>query len=77
MVGSAAGSDYAYHSGIAEREPPFPTLRYLSNARTYYHVVSDFLHGVTQVLGESLGTTRLHGGNCMVHRAVYGRLYWE
>jgi hypothetical protein len=77
MVGSAAGSDYDHHSGIAEREPPFPTLRYLSYARTYDHVVSNFLHGVTQVLGESPGTTRLDGGKGMDHRAVYGRLSWE
>jgi hypothetical protein len=67
-------SGYGYHSGIAERQPPYPTLRYPFFTRTYDHVLSNFLTGVTQVLGESPGTTRLDGGWGMDHRAVYGRL---
>jgi endonuclease/exonuclease/phosphatase family metal-dependent hydrolase len=74
MVGQAAGSEYAYHSGIAERQPPYPTLRYLSYLRTYDHVVSSFLNGTTRVLGVSPGTDRLDGGQGMDHRAVYGVL---
>jgi hypothetical protein len=77
MVGSTAGPGYACHSGTAEREAPFPMLGYLSYARTYDHVVSSFLQGVTQVLGESPGTARLDGGRGMDHMAVYGRLSWQ
>ena len=77
MVGRSAGSEYAYHSGIAEQQPPYPTLRYLSYVRTYDHVVSNFLNGTTQVLGESPGTARLDGGKGMDHRAVYGFLSWQ
>jgi hypothetical protein len=77
MVGSSAGSEYGYHSGIAERQPPYPTVRYLSFARTYDHIASNFLTGVTQILGESPGTRRLDGGKGMDHRAVYGHLSWE
>jgi endonuclease/exonuclease/phosphatase family metal-dependent hydrolase len=77
QVGRAAGSEYAYHSEIAEHQPPYPTLRYLSYARTYDHVVSNFLNGTTQVLGESPGTARLDGGHGMDHRAVYGFLSWH
>jgi endonuclease/exonuclease/phosphatase family metal-dependent hydrolase len=77
MVGQDAESEFAYHSGTAERRPPYPTLRYLSYARTYDHVVSNSLHRVTQVPGESPGTTRLDGGKGMDHRAVHGRLSWE
>jgi hypothetical protein len=71
-VGSAVGSEYTYHSGIAEKDPPYPTLRYLLYERTYDHVVSNFLNGTTRVLGESSGTARLDGGRGMDHRAVYG-----
>jgi hypothetical protein len=77
VVSSAAWSSFAYHSGLAGREPPYPTLRYLRYARAYGHVVRSFLHGVTQVLGQSPGTARLDGGKGMGHRAVYGRLFWE
>lgn len=67
-------SSYVYHSGIAEHEPPYPTLRYPFFTRTYDHVISNFLSGVTRVLGESPGTARLDGGWGMDHRAVYGHL---
>ena len=77
QVGVPGVSSYLYHNGIAERSersPPYPTLRYFFFERTYDHVVSNFLEGVTQVLGESPGTARLDGGRGMDHRAVYGRL---
>jgi endonuclease/exonuclease/phosphatase family metal-dependent hydrolase len=74
QVGADGTSDYVYHSGIAEHQPPHPTLRYPFFTKTYDHVVSNFLEGVTQVLGESPGTARLDGGRGMDHRAVYGRL---
>jgi endonuclease/exonuclease/phosphatase family metal-dependent hydrolase len=77
VVSTEAGSDYGYHSGAAERQPPYPTLRYLTYARAYDHVVSNVLHGVTHVLGESPGPSRLDGENGLDHRPVFGRLSWE
>jgi endonuclease/exonuclease/phosphatase family metal-dependent hydrolase len=74
QVGADGVSGYTYHSGIAERKPPYPTLRYPFFLRTYDHVASNFLTGTTQVLGESPGTTRLDGGWGMDHRAIYGHL---
>jgi hypothetical protein len=74
QVGKASESGYIYHSGVAERNPPYPTLRYPFFTRTYDHVASNFLSGVTQVLGESPGTSRLDGGWGMDHRAIYGQL---
>jgi endonuclease/exonuclease/phosphatase family metal-dependent hydrolase len=74
QVGANGDAGYVYHSGIAERQPPYPTLRYPFFTRTYDHVASNFLQGITQVLGESPGTRRLDGGRGMDHRAVYGRL---
>ena len=76
-VGASSSSGFDYHSGVAEHEPPYPTLRYSIFKRTYDHVVSNFLTGVMQVLGESPGTTRLDGGKGMDHRAVYGWLSFE
>ena len=63
-----------YNGDIAEKQPPYPTLRYPFLARTYDHVASNFLTGVCQVLGESPGTERLDGGRGCDHRAVYGIL---
>jgi endonuclease/exonuclease/phosphatase family metal-dependent hydrolase len=77
QVGTEGSSGYYYHSGSAERQPPYPTIRYPFFARTYDHVLSNFLSGVTQVLGESPGTQRLDGGWGMDHRAVYGRLSFQ
>ncbi len=76
-IGVSGSTAYVYHSGIAEHQPPYPTLRYVFFRRTYDHVVSTFLQGVVWVLGESPGTTRLDGGQGMDHRAVYGRLAFE
>ncbi len=76
QVGEAGNRAYVYHSGIAEKQPPYPTLRYPLLTRTYDHVVSNFLTGVCQVLGESPGTERLDGGRGCDHRAVYGVLWW-
>ena len=73
-VGLNGKDGYSYHSGVAEFEPPRPTLRYPFLTRTYDHVVSNFLTGVCQVLGESPGTERLDGGRGCDHRAVYGVL---
>jgi hypothetical protein len=74
LVGPTGSSGFDYHSGIAEHQPPYPTLRYGTFKRTYDHVVSNLLSGVTQVLGESQATTRLDGGKGTDHRAVFGRL---
>jgi len=74
QVGAPGAPTYTYHSGVAEHQPPYPTLRYGLFQRTYDHVVSNFLAGTVLVLGESPGTTRLDGGWGMDHRAVYGRL---
>ncbi len=74
QIGLDSASGYVYHSGIAEREPPYPTLRYPFFTRTYDHVTSNFLTGTARVLGESPGTARLDGGWGMDHRAVYGQL---
>jgi endonuclease/exonuclease/phosphatase family metal-dependent hydrolase len=74
QVGETGRRGYVYHSGIAEKQPPHPTLRYPFLTRTYDHVVSNFLTGVCQVLGESPGTERLDGGRGCDHRAVFGIL---
>ena len=74
QVGETGGRGLVYHSGIAEKQPPYPTLRYPFLTRTYDHVASSFLTGVCQVLGESPGTERLDGGRGCDHRAVYGIL---
>jgi endonuclease/exonuclease/phosphatase family metal-dependent hydrolase len=73
-VGLERASSFVYHSGPAECQPPRPTMRYPFLARTYDHVASNFLSGVTRVLGESPGTTRLDGGRGTDHRALYGQL---
>jgi endonuclease/exonuclease/phosphatase family metal-dependent hydrolase len=74
QVRETGGHGYVYHSGVAEKQPPYPTLRYPFLTRTYDHVASNFLTGVCQVLGESPGTERLDGGRGCDHRAVYGTL---
>ncbi|MBN1659792.1 MAG: endonuclease/exonuclease/phosphatase family protein [Anaerolineae bacterium] len=76
QVGMAGHHAFIYHSGIAEKQPPHPTLRYPFLARTYDHVASNFLTGVCEILGESPGTERLDGGRGCDHRAVYGILSW-
>ena len=68
---------YYYHSGIAEHDPPFPSLRYLIFSRTYDHAVSNFLLGTMTTLGEAPGTSRLDGGSGLDHLAIYGRLFFE
>jgi hypothetical protein len=74
QVGTDSSHAFIYHSGIAEKQPPYPTLRYPFLNRTYDHVVSNFLTGVCRVLGESPGTNRLDGGRGCDHRAIYGIL---
>ena len=75
-VGTAGNRTFVYHSGIAEKQPAIPTLRYPFLNRTYDHVASNFLTGVCHILGESPGTQRLDGGRGCDHRAVYGILSW-
>ena len=52
---------FRYHSGIAEKDPPYYTLIY-GVRRTLDVVASNFAEGVCQVLGELPGTSRLDGG---------------
>jgi len=65
-----------YHSGIAEKNPPYYTLDFFIK-RTYDLVVSNFAEGVCQVLGETPNTQRLDGGVGNDHRAVYGVLTFK
>ena len=69
------GKAYWYHSGPAERMPPYPTSFLFYKKRTVDHVVSNFAIGTCVTLGETPGTIRLDGGRGMDHRAVFGRLY--
>lgn len=61
---------FAYHSGIAEADPPYPTAVYIHGAFVYDHVASDFARGACQTLGVASGTLRLDGGSGTDHRAL-------
>lgn len=74
FVGQGIEYAYQYHSGPAERVPPYPTFRYLTAPLTLDHVASNFLQGTMVVIGESPGTSRLDGGEGMDHRALFGVL---
>lgn len=74
QVGPAEAHAFDYHSGPAEHEPPYPTIRYPFFVRTLDHVASNFLEGTMITLGEAPGTPRLDGGSGTDHRALYGRL---
>jgi endonuclease/exonuclease/phosphatase family metal-dependent hydrolase len=52
------GKGFQYHSGIAERNPPYKTS---ITGKTIDHVVSNFARGSCVTLGEAPGTTRLDG----------------
>ncbi len=71
-----AGMPLAYHSGIAEKDPPYYTLHFFVK-RTLDLVVSNFAEGVCQVWGETPGTARLDGGVGNDHRALYGILTFK
>ena len=71
QVGSAETHAFYYHSGPAEQEPPYPTIRSSFFTRTLDHVASNFLEGTTLTLGEAPGTMRLDGGAGMDHRALH------
>lgn len=74
QVGPPETYAFYYHSGPAERVPPYPTLFYPLFERTLDHVASNFLEGTTLTLGEAPGTARMDGGRGMDHRGLYGWL---
>ena len=74
QVGDVGTHEYYYHSGPAETEPPYPTVRYPFYVRTLDHVASNFLEGSLVTLGEAPGTLRLDGGRGTDHKAIFGWL---
>jgi hypothetical protein len=67
---AGAGKRFAYHSGIAEANPPYKTATYVIGDHVYDHVASDFARGTCKTLGFAPGTTRLDGGSGTDHRAL-------
>ncbi|NIS79369.1 MAG: hypothetical protein GTO14_03905 [Anaerolineales bacterium] len=67
------GQPYQYHSGIAEKDPPYYTFKFVIK-KTLDFAVSNFATGQIIVLGESPGTMRLDGGSGNDHRALFGFL---
>jgi hypothetical protein len=61
---------FAYHSGIAERNPPFPTTDNVLQTAVLDHVASNFASGTCMTLGEAEGTERLCPGESCDHRAL-------
>jgi hypothetical protein len=72
-----AGQPFRYHSGIAEKNPPYVTLPFFLARKTLDLAVSNFADGVFLTLGESPGTKRLDGGHGMDHRAIFGTLSYR
>jgi Endonuclease/Exonuclease/phosphatase family len=68
------GKRFAYHSGVAEREPPYNTAFYLSGNVVFDHVASDFAKGKCVTLGEAPGTSRLDGNGGTDHRGLFCEL---
>lgn len=64
------GRRFHYHSGLAERDPPYDTLVTPVLTGVLDHVVSDFAEGTCQTLGEAPGTERLDDGAGCDHRAL-------
>lgn len=64
------GKRFSYHSGPAEKVPPYPTSESPLGTNVYDHVVSDFAKGTCTTLGEAPGTERLDGGEGCDHRAL-------
>jgi hypothetical protein len=75
QVGMPETHEFYYHSGIAERDPPYPSIQFSAFKRTYDHVVSNFLRGTTVTLGAAPSTSRLDGGSGMDHLGIYGELF--
>jgi hypothetical protein len=70
-VGDAGeGKRFRYHSGSAERRPPYPTTANALFTGVLDHVASDFLAGSCLTLGEAPATERLDGGAGTDHRAL-------
>lgn len=69
-----AEKKFLYHSGLAEKDPPYFTSSLFYRRRTVDFVVSNFAEGICNVLGESPNTTRLDGGEGTDHRAIFGFL---
>jgi endonuclease/exonuclease/phosphatase family metal-dependent hydrolase len=61
---------FRYHSGIAERNPPFPTTDNVLFTGVLDHVASDFAAGTCITLGEAADTSRLCPGESCDHRAL-------
>lgn len=70
-----SGKPFYYHSGISEITPPYPTVYFLGQKKTFDHVVSNFAMGHCKTLGEAPETSRLDGGKGMDHRALYCELW--
>jgi hypothetical protein len=64
------GKRFRYHSGPAEREPPYHTVDEVLFHLTLDHVASDFAVGSCKTLGMAEGTERLDGGGGTDHRAL-------
>lgn len=73
QVGPDASTRFHYHSGVAERQPPYATNVVAGIASVLDHVASSSLEGACQTLGEAPDTERLDGevgGGCD-HRALF------
>ncbi|MCC7072998.1 MAG: hypothetical protein IT383_16875 [Deltaproteobacteria bacterium] len=72
QVGPDQSTRFHYHSGVAERQPPYATNVVAGIASVLDHVASTSLQGTCTTLGEAPGTARLDqevGGGCD-HRAL-------
>jgi len=69
------GRPYWYHSGPAEKMPPYPTSSLFVSKKTVDYIISNFAEGICVTLGETPGTIPIDGGRGMDHRAIFGRLY--
>ncbi len=72
-VGPDDATRFHYHSGVAERQPPYATNVVAGIASVLDHVASTALEGTCQTLGEAPDTTRLDqgaGAGCD-HRALW------
>lgn len=75
-VGPDEQTRFHYHSGVAERQPPFATNVVAGIASVLDHVASTSLQGTCRTLGEAPDTVRLDGemgGGCD-HRALFCEL---
>ncbi len=65
---------YRHHAKQNKRQKPEATHQFLWRSFTLDHIVSNFAHGQSVVLGLTDGTNRLDGGSGMDHYAVLGQL---